>query len=91
MNVGLRKWLERAGALPAGGFGLEFGAVLEGRETLLLSGVTALHAYSEEEITLRSRSGRVRVIGTGMTMLGFGGGRITVRGRIDGLILEGEE
>ena len=89
--MGIRGFLEKWSVLPEGGFDMEFGAILEGRHTLLLSGVTALCGYSPQAITLRSRRGRVRITGSGMTMVGFGGGRLTVSGRVDGITMEGGE
>ena len=89
--MGIRGFLEKCTLLPEGGFDSEFGAILEGRRTLLLSGVTALCGYSPQEITLRSRTGKVRITGRSLTMVGFGGGRITVSGRVDGVTMEGGE
>lgn len=58
---------------------------LWGRNQLLASSHRGLLGYSSEEILLSSKDGRVRVIGSGLTIAAMDSESVVIRGNISGV------
>ena len=63
---------------------------ISGRGEVLISGCTGILRFSEDEIGVRTESSPVAVRGAKLTLCWAGEGRLMIKGRIDAVLLEGE-
>lgn len=66
-----------------------FGVTLTGRHEAVVTGCRHILHYGDEEMILALSKGRLAVRGKGLFCYSFEGGAVTLRGRIDAVLLEG--
>lgn len=68
-----------------------YGLTLEKREKLLLTGVTDVERFDENEMVILTRGGRLTVTGSQLHVasLTLENGRLTVAGTVDGMVWDG--
>lgn len=78
-------------ATTSGGAGKPYGLTLERREKAVLTGVTELERFDENEVVLYTHGGRLTLTGTGLhvSSLQLEEGRLLVDGAIDGVAYDG--
>ena len=77
--------------IPVGAFGSISFVEAAGNREVTIDGCTGLAEYGEKKISLELCDGRMTVNGTGLELVSFSGGRVSVNGVISSIVWGREE